>query len=113
MAAEEGAIRYHEDRIAQLQKDLAGRPIRESEEVPHGTPRNPAPDEKDGELETRLEVGPWKEAASKKCDYWRDAPPDLVDQVRKMKGGVKGKDHHFTASGTEPVLFRFRRGQKQ
>jgi hypothetical protein len=66
---------------------------------------------------TKLEVGleglPWKEATSKKCDYVRDAPPDLVEAVRKSKGGVKGASHHFTASSTEPTLFRFMRGPKQ
>ena len=62
------------------------------------------------DLEARLEAGPWKEAASKKCDYWRDAPSDLVQAVRTMKGGIKGQSHHFTASMTEPTLFRFKRG---
>lgn len=63
-------------------------------------------------LEVDLEGLPWKEAASKKCDYVRDAPTDLVEAVRKSKGGVKGASHHFTASPTEPTLFRFKRGAK-
>ena len=65
------------------------------------------------DLEARLEAGPWKEAASKKCDYWRGAPSDLVQAVRTMKGGIKGQVHHFTASTTEPTLFRFVRGTKK
>ena len=64
------------------------------------------------QIETRLEAGPWKEATSKKCDYWRDAPSDLVQAVRSTKGGIKGQSHHFTASTTEPTLFRFKRGAK-
>jgi hypothetical protein len=64
------------------------------------------------EVEKRLEAGAWKEAASKRCDYWRDAPADLVETVRKAKGGVTGQTHHFTASATEPTLFRFKRGSK-
>ena len=66
----------------------------------------------ESDLEARLETGPWKEATSKKCDYWRDAPSDLVQAVRTMKGGIKGQSHHFTASTAEPTLFRFRRGAK-
>jgi uncharacterized small protein (DUF1192 family) len=64
------------------------------------------------EFEMRLEAGPWKEAASRRCDYWRDAPADLVEKVRAAKGGLKGVTHHFTASTTEPTLFRFRRRSK-
>jgi hypothetical protein len=63
-------------------------------------------------LESQLESLPWKEAASKKCDYVRGAPADLIEKVR-ARGGVKGKDHHFTASSTEPTLFRFKRGSIQ
>ena len=63
------------------------------------------------EVETKLEAGAWKEATSKKCDYWRDAPVDLVETVRKSKGGIKGTVHHFTASTTEPTLFRFKRSK--
>ncbi|MDG6910774.1 MAG: hypothetical protein JRN18_00290 [Nitrososphaerota archaeon] len=66
----------------------------------------------ESDLEARLEAGPWKEATSKKCDYWRDAPSDLVQAVRSTKGGIKGQSHHFTAAVTEPTLFRFRRGTK-
>ena len=66
----------------------------------------------ESDLEARLEAGPWKEAASRKCDYWRDAPSDLVQAVRQSKGGIKGQTHHFTASTTEPTLFRFKRGTK-
>ncbi|MDG6990620.1 MAG: hypothetical protein JRM99_04280 [Nitrososphaerota archaeon] len=65
------------------------------------------------DLEARLEAGPWKEAASKKCDYWRDAPANLVESVRAAKGGIKGENHHFTASMTEPTLFRFARETKK
>jgi hypothetical protein len=66
----------------------------------------------EAELESQLEALPWIEAASKKCDFVRDAPADLIDQVRAAKGGIKGKDHHFTASSSEPTLFRFKRGSK-
>ena len=67
---------------------------------------------RESDLEARLEAGPWKEATSKKCDYWRDAPSDLVQAVRSTKGGIKGQGHHFTSSMTEPTLFRFKRGAK-
>jgi hypothetical protein len=63
-------------------------------------------------LEAELERLPWKEAASKKCDYVRDAPHELVEKIRAAKGGFKGSEHHFAASGTEPTLFRFRRSSK-
>lgn len=61
------------------------------------------------ELEAKLEAGSWIEAASGKCDYWREAPADLVRAVRGTKGGIKGKDHHFTAASDSLTLFRFRR----
>jgi len=64
-------------------------------------------------LDSQLEALPWKAAASKKCDYVRAAPVDLVEQVRASRGGIAGKDHHFTASSTEPTLFRFERGSNQ
>lgn len=64
------------------------------------------------QLETELERLPWKEAASKKCDYVKDAPSKLVEAVRFTKGGVKGKDHHFTAATDAPTLFRFKRSGK-
>jgi hypothetical protein len=64
-------------------------------------------------LESQLEALPWKEAASKKCDYVRGAPADLIEKVRAIKGGINGKDHHFTTSSTEPTLFRFKRAMKQ
>jgi len=63
-------------------------------------------------LESQLEALPWKEAASKKCDYLRGAPADLVEKVRATKGGIVGKGHQFTASKDEPTLFRFVRGSK-
>ena len=62
-------------------------------------------------LEKRLEELAWVEAASKKCDYVRDGPADLIEAVRKSKGGIKGTAHHFTASTTEPTLFRFKRSK--
>jgi hypothetical protein len=65
------------------------------------------------ELESRLKTGPWKQAASKKSDYWRDAPDDLVNAVRSVKGGIKGDEFHYTASLTEPTLFRFKRDEKK
>ena len=64
----------------------------------------------ESDLETELEHLPWKEAASTKCNYVRDAPMNLVQAVRSLKGGLKGRAHHFTASMTEPTLFRFKRG---
>lgn len=63
------------------------------------------------QLEKKLEGGAWREAASKKCDYWKDAPADLVAAVRKEKGGVKGNTHHFTAAADGPTLFRFGRSK--
>jgi hypothetical protein len=36
----------------------------------------------------------------------------LVAKVRAIKGGFKGQVHHFTASTTEPTLFRFKRSSK-
>lgn len=59
-------------------------------------------------LEARLEVLPWNEAASGKCDYVRNAPGDLVEAVRASKY-VNGASHNFTASPTEASLFRFKR----
>ena len=64
-------------------------------------------------IEVELETLPWKEAASKKCDYVRDVPADLVEEVRSTPDGVKGKLHHFTASKTELTLFRFKRSDKK
>lgn len=64
-------------------------------------------------LESQLESLPWKEAASKKCDYVRGAPVDLVEKIRATKGGINGKGHYFTASSTEATLFRFRRGSNR
>ena len=66
-------------------------------------------EDQSSELEAKLEAGPWIEAASGKCDYWREAPIDLVRAVRGTKGGIKGKDHHFTAASDSLTLFRFRR----
>lgn len=65
--------------------------------------------DKTAKLEADLEGLPWKEAASKKCDYVREAPADLVAAVRKSKDGIRGATHHFTAAKDEPTLFRFRR----
>lgn len=67
----------------------------------------------DTPAEVRLEAGSWKGAASRKCEYWRNAPPPLVEIVRSVKGGVKGSAYTFTASRTEPTLFRFRRSAPQ
>lgn len=64
-------------------------------------------------LEAELEALPWKEAQSKKCDYAKDVSAELVEVVRKMKGGVKGKWHHFTAANDSPTLFRFNRDPKK
>jgi hypothetical protein len=61
------------------------------------------------DLEARLEALPWTEAASKKCFYAKNVPAELVESVRRSKGGVKGARYHFTASATEPTLFRFAR----
>jgi hypothetical protein len=58
---------------------------------------------------SKLEALPWVPARSGKCDYVKDAPPQLVEAVRGSKGGVRGDVHHFTASATEPTLFRFAR----
>jgi hypothetical protein len=58
---------------------------------------------------SKLEALPWVPARSGKCDYVRDAPLELVEAVRGSKGGVRGDVHHFTASATEPTLFRFAR----
>ncbi len=61
-------------------------------------------------LETILEALSWITAKSGRCDYVRDAPPALVERVRaKGKDGVKGTLHHFTASSSEPTIFRFKR----
>jgi hypothetical protein len=66
-------------------------------------------DERDTELIARLDGLPWVAARSGRCDYVRDAPTELVEAVRAVKGGVRGSAHHFTASATEPTLFRFAR----
>lgn len=65
------------------------------------------------DLEAKLEALPWKEASSKKCDYAKDVPGELVEAVRGVKGGVAGKTHHFTAATDGPTLFRFNRGSKK
>jgi hypothetical protein len=75
--------------------------------------QNPTPETISMPLESQLEALPWKEAASRKCEYVRDAPVDLVEKVRASKGGIKGKDHHFITSSTEPTLFRFKRGSRR
>lgn len=64
------------------------------------------------QLESQLEGLAWVEAASKKCDFVRNAPSELVGAVRSIKGGVKGERHHFTASNGEPTLFRFKRSSR-
>jgi hypothetical protein len=61
------------------------------------------------DLEARLEALPWTEAASKKCFYTKNAPLQLVEAVRSVKGGVRGSAHHFTAAADSPTLFRFAR----
>jgi hypothetical protein len=66
-------------------------------------------DGRDEGVVAQLEALPWVPARSGKCDYVKDAPPQLVEAVRGSKGGVRGDVHHFTASTTEAVLFRFRR----
>jgi len=65
----------------------------------------------DQQLETKLEALSWKEAASKKCDYAKDVPGELVQAVRATKGGIRGKTHHFTATTDGQTLFRFRRSK--
>ena len=82
-------------------------------EIDEASEREKAHAARDAELEKELEAGPWKEAASKKCFYWRDAPDGLVQKVRAAKGGIKGQTHHFTASSTEPTIFRFKRSEKK
>jgi hypothetical protein len=66
-------------------------------------------DGQDVELIAQLEGLPWIPAKSGRCDYTKDAPPQLVEAVRGTRGGVRGDAHHFTASTTEPTLFRFAR----
>jgi hypothetical protein len=57
----------------------------------------------------KLEALAWVPARSGKCDYVKDAPAELVAAVRTVKGGIRGDRYHYTASSTEPTLFRFRR----
>jgi hypothetical protein len=57
----------------------------------------------------QLESLSWIPARSGRCDFLRDAPAELVAAVRSSKHGIRGPDHHFTASTTEPTLFRFAR----
>jgi hypothetical protein len=66
-------------------------------------------DGRDEGVVAQLEALPWVAARSGKCDYVKDAPLQLVEAVRASKGGVRGDVHHFTASATEPTLFRFAR----
>ena len=72
-------------------------------------------DDQDTELIAKLEGLPWVAARSGKCDYVKNAPLELVEAVRATKGGIKGDSYHFTASTTEPTLFRFarKRGEAQ
>lgn len=65
--------------------------------------------DKAAEREGRLESLGWKEAASHKCDYAKDAPDDLVQAVRASEKGITGAAHHFTAAKDSPTLFRFKR----
>jgi hypothetical protein len=48
-------------------------------------------------------------AKSGKCDFLKNGPYDLVAAVRSSKDGVRTAKYHFSASATEPTLFRFRR----
>lgn len=105
ISAEEGAIRYHEARKEDLLKQLSTTGALAPKG--NGTPKSPEA------LEAELEALPWKEAASHKCDYCREVRLDLVGAVREAKGGVKGEDHHFTASSSEPTLFRFARRESR
>ena len=58
-------------------------------------------------LEVNLEGLSWKQAKSGKCDFVRDAPLNLIESVRAVKGGFRGEHHRFTASKSEPTFFRF------
>ena len=89
------------ERLRARAKELRERPVATWQ--PHSGPVD---------LETKLEALPWKQATSGKCDYAREVPAELVTAVRSTKGGVKGNEHHFTASATEPTLFRYKRGAK-
>jgi hypothetical protein len=57
----------------------------------------------------KLEALAWVPARSGKCDYTKSAPPELVEAVRGTRGGVRGSSYHYSASMTEPTLFRFPR----
>jgi hypothetical protein len=83
--------------------EFVQRRMKDLEDVAKTEPA-PAPD-----FEAKLEGLPWTEAASKKCFYAKNVPAELVESVRRSKGGVKGARYHFTASATEPTLFRFAR----
>jgi hypothetical protein len=86
-------------------------------EVPKPTeppaPQHPAPQPQTPTVEQRLEALSWKEAASRKCDFVKDPPADLLAAVRGAKEGIKGQAHHFTAHATDAVLFRYKRGDKK
>ncbi|HEV2225700.1 MAG TPA: hypothetical protein VGR56_02715 [Nitrososphaerales archaeon] len=81
----------------------------------HDTARRIAREEKTShiDLEGQLERLKWTPALSGKCDYSREAPAELVEVVRSSRDGVRGTAHHFTASKTEPTLFRFKRNANQ
>jgi hypothetical protein len=66
-------------------------------------------DGQDAELVAQLEALPWIPAKSGRCDYTKDAPPQLVEAVRGTRGGVRGDAHHFTAAADSLTLFRFPR----
>jgi hypothetical protein len=66
-------------------------------------------DGRDEGLISKLEALPWVAAKSGKCDFLRDAPAELVAAIRSSKNGIRGPDRHYTASSTEPTLFRFPR----
>jgi hypothetical protein len=66
-------------------------------------------DGRDEGLISKLEALPWVAAKSGKCDFLRDAPPQLVTAVRASKNGIRGPDHHFTAAADSLTLFRFAR----
>jgi hypothetical protein len=106
----EPAILDAEARFLETKADEFVRRAKDLRDTAHTIVREEKAARKD--LEARLESQDWIPAKSGKCDFVRDAPAELVEAVRGARGGVRGTGHHFTASSTEPTLFRFKRSSK-
>ncbi|MDG6961589.1 MAG: hypothetical protein JRM89_03995 [Nitrososphaerota archaeon] len=70
--------------------------------------RPPAPKSNASDMENKLEALDWKAASSRKCDFVRDPPKEVLDAI-DPKDGFKGSRHHFTKAKDGSAIFRFKR----